>query len=124
MENKAKDNSHKNKSLDMRLDESQKIMTKFPEKICAYIERSATCKSIEEIDKHKFLIPRALTVAEFIYIIRKRLHVAPEKGLFFFVNNYIISGNMSINEINNKYKSPDGFLYITYSAENCYGTGV
>ena len=121
MDPKSKSDSHKSKPFEVRLEESRKVAAKFPDKVCAYIERSATCKSVDEIDKHKFLIPSALTVAEFIYIIRKRIHVPPEKGLYFFVNNYIISGNTTMSEINTKNRAPDGFLYIAYSAENCYG---
>ena len=116
-----KDISHKTKSFEVRLNESTRVQTTYPDKICVYVERSETCKSIADIDKNKFLVPITLTVAEFIYTIRKRLHVPPESGLFFFVNNRIISGNVSMNEINNSHKDPDGFLYIKYSAENCFG---
>lgn len=119
-----KDLSHKAKSLEVRQAESRNVNLKYPDKICAYVEKSMTCKDIDEIDKHKFLVPNTLTIAEFIFIIRKRLHVPPEKGLFFFVNNHIISGNISMSDISIKHKAPDGFLYITYSAENCFGTGI
>ena len=112
---------HKTKTLEERIEESKKVYNKYPDKVCAYIERSETCKTINEIDKNKFLVPKDLNVAQLIHIIRKRLVIAPESALFFFVNNTIISGNMSMDEINNKYKNSDGFLYIKYSAENCFG---
>jgi len=120
--NSNKDSSHKSKTLEERIKESTNVHNKYPEKICVYIERSETSKTINNIDKNKFLVPKDFNVAQLILIIRKRLVIAPESALFFFVNNCIISGNMSIDEVNKKHKDPDGFLYIKYSAENCFGT--
>lgn len=44
---------------------------------------------IGELDKKKYLVPSDLTVGQFYFLIRKRVHLRPEDALFFFVNNVI-----------------------------------
>lgn len=45
--------------------------------------------NIADIDKHKFLVPHDISVAQFIWIIRKRIHLPPERSLFLFVGKVI-----------------------------------
>lgn len=44
---------------------------------------------IRDLDKKKYLVPSDLTVGQFYFLIRKRIHLRPEDALFFFVNNQI-----------------------------------
>jgi len=44
---------------------------------------------VSELDKKKYLVPSDLTVGQFYFLIRKRIHLRPEDALFFFVNNVI-----------------------------------
>lgn len=44
---------------------------------------------IGDLDKKKYLVPADLTVGQFYFLIRKRVHLRPEDALFFFVNNVI-----------------------------------
>lgn len=115
------DMSHREKPLEQRQADSKKIIDKFPDKVCVYVERSEKCNTVPDIDKHKFLVPGALSIGQFIFVIRKRVKLAPEIGLFFYANNTILSGTTSMNNIYDKYKADDNFLYITYSGENCFG---
>lgn len=46
---------------------------------------------IDDIDKKKYLVPCDLTVGQFVYVIRKRIKLQPEKGIFIFVNNVLPS---------------------------------
>ena len=114
--------NHKDLPFEERLSQTKKIFEKYPDKLSCYIERSEkSCKDINDIEKHKYIVPNTLTVSEFIIVIRKKINITPEKGMFFFVNNITISGNTLILDIYNKHKDDDGFLYITYAAENCFG---
>ena len=40
---------------------------------------------IAEIDKKKYLVPMDLTVGQFVYVIRKRIKLSPEKVGFVYV---------------------------------------
>ena len=35
----------------------------------------------------RYLVPADLTVGQFVYVIRKRIKVSPEKAIFMFVKN-------------------------------------
>lgn len=57
--------------------------------ILQVIVEKAPKSRIGELDKKKYLVPSDLTVGQFYFLIRKRVHLRPEDALFFFVNNVI-----------------------------------
>ena len=78
---------------------------------------------MEDLNRTKFLIPMDFTIGQFMYVIRKRLHMASEKGIFLFVAGTIQSVNAILSNLYDRYKDDDGFLYINYSDENVFGCG-
>ena len=52
------------------------------------VER-ASGTSTPVMDKRKFLIPNDITVAQFTWIIRARLQLAPEVAMFLILNKTI-----------------------------------
>jgi len=98
-------------------------MAKYSDRIPIICEKLASDNDVPDIDKHKFLVPRDLTVGEFMCVIRKRIRLQPGDALFLFVGefNNIPPSNMVMNSIYDRYKNSDGFLYITYSRENTFG---
>jgi GABA(A) receptor-associated protein len=107
-------------SFNIRCDESRKIRSRFPDRIPVIIEKYNYSK-IEDIDKTKYLVPNDLSLAQLVYVIRKRIKLAPEKALFFFINGQIPTSSDLICNIYNTYKNDDGFLYIHYAEENTFG---
>lgn len=68
-------------------EDSSKIFTlSFSLKV---IVEKAPKARIGDLDKKKYLVPSDLTVGQFYFLIRKRIHLRPEDALFFFVNNVI-----------------------------------
>jgi len=108
-------------SLDSRTTESSKIRAKYPDRIPVVVEK-APRSTIQDIDKRKFLVPSDLTVAQFMYIIRKRIQLPPEKAMFLFVNKVLPATSATMGAIYEEHKDEDGFLYIAYSGENTFGT--
>jgi GABA(A) receptor-associated protein len=53
--------------------------------ICEKVEKS----EIATIDKKKYLVPADLTVGQFVYVIRKRIKLSPEKAIFIFVDEVL-----------------------------------
>ena len=45
--------------------------------------------TVPSIDKRKFLVPSDISVAQFMWIIRKRIQLAPAKALFLFVGKLL-----------------------------------
>ena len=113
-------NFKKSKSQEERLDESTKIIKKYPDRLPVIIEKCIK-SDIIDIDKNKYLVPTDLTLGQFLYVIRKRIKLESSKALFFFINNTLCSNTQTISEVYNTYKDKDGFLYITYSSENTFG---
>ena len=108
-------------SFEKRIDEARKILKKHVDRIPVICELAAN-RNIPEIDRKKYLVPQELTVGQFVYVIRKRIRMPPEKAIFIFVNGKLPStGAALMSQVYKDYKDSDGFLYITYSGENTFG---
>jgi len=104
-----------------RKEECNRIITKFPDRVPVICERHYQTNSIPNIDKNKYLVPYDISIGQFMYVIRKRIRLNQDEALFLFVNNMIPATSESMQEVYNRLKSEDGFLYIMYSAENTFG---
>ena len=109
-------------SFNDRILESQRILAKYPDRIPIICERStSTSNDCPNIDKNKFLVPNDFTLGQFIFIIRKRMHLPPEKAIFLFINSNFYNSAVLLSNIYETDKDDDGFLYITYAFENTFG---
>lgn len=59
-------------------------------------------------------MPADLTVGQFVYVIRKRIKLSPEKAIFIFVDEVLPPTAALMSSIYEEHKDDDGFLYITY----------
>lgn len=100
--------------------ESKRIIQKYPDRIPIIVERNPK-SDVPDIDKNKYLVPCDLTMGQFMYIIRKRIKLPPEKALYLFIGNKIPPTAARISHIYDESKDNDGFLYIEYSGENTFG---
>lgn len=109
-------------SFEKRLEEATRVLEKYPDKVPIICEKYKNASNdCPDIDKKKYLVTRDLTMGQFLYIVRKRLKMPPEKAIFLFVGNSISPSSSSINDVYNSKVDKDGFLYITYSPENVFG---
>ena len=111
----------KNNTFIARHTESTKIKEKYPDRIPIIVYRHSKTTTIPEINKNKYLVPIDLTIGQFIFIIRKRINLEPEKALFIFINNILPPTSKLISEIYSEQADDDGFLYIYYTGENTFG---
>ena len=113
---------HTEKSFEQRLDESTKIMEKHTDRVCIFVEKSKDCDNLIDLDRKKYLVPNFLSISQFIYVIRKRICLDKKDALFLYTKKkYLLSGTTNMIDLYNKHKDSDGFLYITYTSENCFG---
>jgi len=111
----------KEHSFEKRKAESARIRVKYPDRIPVIAEKSST-SSIPDIDKKKYLVPADLTMGQFVYVIRKRIKLAPDAAIFVFVNNTLPPAQELMAKIYKDQADADGFLYVTYSGESTFGT--
>ena len=107
-------------SFEKRYQESKNILAKYPERIPIIVEKYEGCE-LPEIDKLKYLVPKDMTMPQFIFVIRKRIKLDPSQTLFVMVNNTLVGSSKLISEIYDELKDKDGFLYVTYTNENTFG---
>jgi len=107
---------------DQRKQESSKIRGKFPDRIPVICEK-AEKTDIPVINKTKYLVPavcyytltrKDLTVGQFVYVVRRRVKLAPEKAIFIFVGDILPSTAATMNAIYDEHKDEDGFLYMRF----------
>jgi len=112
----------KTKPFDHRCNESRSMKDKYPDRVCVICERSASAGSIGNLDKNKYLVPRTLTVGQFMHIIRKRLDIDSVKALFLFTEAQVLPPtSMMMVDLYASHKHDDGLLYLTYATENTFG---
>ena len=79
---------YKEKPFNDRLRESGRIRTKYEDRIPVICEKH-TQSDVPNIDKTKYLVPQDLNAGQFIYVVRKRIKLQPEKALFLFVDGML-----------------------------------
>lgn len=110
----------KKKTLQQRIQESNKIKCKYSDRIPVICEISKS--SNLKLDKCKYLVPHDVILGQFIQIIRKRINIMSEIGIFFTVGDNIFPGcGETINSLYKQYKDEDGFLYMCITAESTFG---
>lgn len=106
--------------FETRKGESARIREKYPDRIPVIVEK-ADESDVPDIDRKKYLVPTDLSVGQFVYVIRKRIKLGPEKSIYIFVKNVLPPTCASMSALYNEHKDDDGFLYIKFSGENYFG---
>jgi GABA(A) receptor-associated protein len=113
-------NFKSNYTLDQRKNEASKMRIKYPDRIPVIVQKSAK-SSVQDIDKHKYLVPADLNVGTFMNVIRQRIKLDQSEGIFLFINNTIPPCSDLLSSIYKNNKDEDGFLYVYYQNETVYG---
>ena len=104
-------------SFDARCQESRRVLSKYPERTPVICEKHNIKDDLRDIDKTKYLVPKDLTVSQFMFVIRKRMSLPPEKAIFIYVNKLIPSPTSSMYDLYTSEKDRDNFLYMSYLAK-------
>ena len=111
----------KNKyTLEERQQETTRIREKYPDRIPIIIEKSPN-STVPDISKNKYLVPKEITVGQFIYIIRKRIKLSQEKAIFLFLNEQIPATSAVLADLYEEHKDEDDFIYFSYAGEATFG---
>jgi len=108
-----------NHPFEKRLNESKRILEKYPDRVPVICERITN--NVPQVDRKKYLCPGDLSLANFMYVIRKRMNLSSEKALYLFINNKLVPCSQLLGSIYEAEKNEDGFLYINYAGESTFG---
>ena len=98
----------------------EKVLERHPDRVPVYVNKKEG-SSVSDIERHKYLVPKEMTVGQFVYVLRKNIKLKSNQALFVFINNIIVCNTDLMGEVYNKHKSEDEFLYVIYSGENTFG---
>lgn len=104
-----------------RCEESARIRKKYPTRIPVIVEKDLREKSLPQINRKKYLVPQDLSVGEFMFVIRKRIKLAPEKSIYLFIDGSLQNTSANLCQVYKEHKDKDGFLYILYYGESTFG---
>tara|TARA_B110000211_G_C13977063_1_gene507656 strand:- start:220 stop:600 length:381 start_codon:yes stop_codon:yes gene_type:complete len=107
-------------SLETRKYEGQRVKDKFPDRIPIIVEQERDTLKVL-LDKRKYLVPLDMTVGQFMYVIRKRLKLEPQKALYMFFNGGLSPVSAKLETLYNEHKDTDHFLYCVIGAEKTFG---
>ena len=114
----------KEQSFDQRLEASEKILAKYPDRIPVIVfpDKAWYRENLPNLDKNKYLVPKDLTVGQFVYVIRKRIKLAPEKAMFIFLGNGVLPATSALmSNVYEKNKDDDQYLYCHIMGESSFG---
>ena len=113
--------SFRDRPLEQRKRDILAIFKKYPDRIPVCVVKSPNSR-IQDLDKEKFLVPKDITVGEFLYVIRKRIKLEPQQAIFIFFNDTLVNTGTTMQEVYNEHHDKDDeMLYATYSSENTFG---
>jgi GABA(A) receptor-associated protein len=78
-------------------------------------------KKVSEYRVSKFLVPKKLTVGQFMYIIQKRVTIKHTQSIILFCNGVILNHASLIGDVYISHADNDDFLYIQFMIEDTFG---
>ena len=109
-------------SLPDRKITAERIAAQHPDRIPVVVECSEQLQMDHPLKKNKFAVPHELTLAQFMFVIRKHMKLQPEYAIFAFINNRLHPTTTPIGAIYAQEKNDDGFMYIDVFQESTFGS--
>ena len=103
---------------------SGRILAHHPDRIPVVVECCEQLQLDHPLKKNKFAVPYDLTLAQFMFVIRKHMKLQPEYAIFAFINNRLHPTTSPVGAIYAQEKTEDGFMYIDVFQESTFGSGT
>jgi|SRR5581483_2690947 len=109
------------KTFQERRAESERVIRNNPDRVPVIVQKSRNSPNIPDIPKTKYLAQIDITVAQFVYVIRKMIKLPADQAIFVFINNELAPAQATMAEMYQKHKEEDNFLYVEYALESSFG---
>jgi hypothetical protein len=106
-------------SFKQRSDEAKAVLRKHPDRIPIIVEPADDKSPIP--DRKKFLVPARLTFGQFTHVVRKRLDTTSDEAVVLMIGDIMPICSSTVQEIYEKHKDLDFFLYVFVAAEKIFG---
>jgi GABA(A) receptor-associated protein len=80
-------NYRKNVPFDERKLKATTILNQHSDRIPVVVECSEQLQSVHPLKKNKFIVPFELTLAQFMFVIRKHMKLESTYAIYVFINN-------------------------------------
>jgi GABA(A) receptor-associated protein len=91
-----------------REEEAARIRARYPDRIPVVAYRAARSTALPHMDRNKFLTPSTMTMGEMVFVF------CGDTGI-------LAPTSACMSDLYARHKHHDGFLYLTYCAENTFG---
>ena len=109
-------------SFESRKKESSLVLTKYPDKIPAICEVDKSSSNSIKLHNNKWLIPKDLTIGQFLIKVREKIKIGAEHSIFLFdVKGALFSTSQLISAVYHENKDDDGFVYFIVSKQEVFG---
>lgn len=103
-----------------RKEVSDRILSKFLDRLPVIVTPAPRCPFV--LEKTKYLVPMDITVGKFLHELRRHVQIGPTQAMFLYVGNDVMPPTAAlISQIYERFKDPDGFLYMVYAGEDTFG---
>ena len=93
-----------------------KLLKRYPDRVPVIVGKK------NSPDKHKYMVPKSLTMAQFMCMLRARIKLTSDKAIFVFIDNTLVPNSELIETLYSRYVHTDGILYMTYASESTFGS--
>lgn len=101
---------------------AHEAMRKYPTRVAVWIAVAPDEKNLHNLDRHKYLIERDMTMAQVVYIIRNKMVLEKSMALFVMVGDGVLPpSSASVGDMYEAHHDKDGYLYVTYRCERTFG---
>jgi GABA(A) receptor-associated protein len=111
-----------NIKFDVRKGDTDRMIAKYPGSIPIYVSKGVRSNNIEDYGSKKFMVKREMTGITLLQSVRNALKIKTNEAVYLMVNDIeMILLSLSIGNLYDKYKSDDGYMYVSYYGENAFG---
>jgi GABA(A) receptor-associated protein len=103
-----------------RIEESKRLAYKYYDRVPIVIKPGNS--NTPSTNKFKYLIPKTTTVGEFVNVVRRMVNIKSHQALFVFTDGVLPPTSSTMYQVYKDHCEEDGFLYVTYSLENTFGS--
>jgi hypothetical protein len=117
-ENQVPPRFRQQNTLETRKEISGKIREQYPDRYPVIVELDPRATKSLVIQKKKFLAPGDIPLNKFMLEVRKVIQMGRQDPLAVMIESgQMVSGDSQMSDLYDRFKDPDGFLYVLFSGD-------